>query len=100
MGENNVKVVKLVSGEEVVCKLGQSQVRMQYELESPMSLRMVPRGDTVGIVMIPFSVTGKVDKVEIDATHVLCVMEPTEDLQTQYLSSLAGIIPAKSKIVL
>lgn len=95
----NVKVVKFMSGQEVIAKVssGENDVIV---LESPLTLQPMRNADNMQIGLLPFSWGGVSESVLINLSHVLCVLEAEESLATSYLSSLSGISLPSPKLTL
>lgn len=98
-----VNIFKLVSGQEIIARLNGSDSE-NLVIEHPLAIqpRMTEKG--FALALIPFSFGGVADKVTIPRKHILCVMDAETDLETQYTSSITGLIlpqgAAGSKIVL
>jgi len=90
--KNEVKVLKLITGEEVITRMSEGEDGSLL-LEKPMVLQQMG-ADASGaprIGLIPWSFAGNVDKVTLDAKHVIVSLEPTSDIGKNYLSAITGI---------
>ena len=45
----------------------------------------------MGIGLVPWSVSGKTDKITLDNKHVMVILEPKREMETNYLSSITGL---------
>jgi hypothetical protein len=45
----------------------------------------------MGIGLVPWSVAGKTDKITLDNKHVMVILEPKREMETNYLSSITGL---------
>lgn len=103
--DKNILGLKLVTGEDIVAKVGQTSGN-QYILSNPVLLRMMPSQidgapPQVGFVPFPMLAQQKKDSVTIiDDLHVVYTYVPDEQIVTQYDSIFgSGIITAKNQII-
>jgi hypothetical protein len=89
---NDVKVLKLTTGEELISRMEESSDGFLI-LEEPRTLQtMAPTASgQVGIGLVPWSVAGKIDKITLDNKHVIVILEPKRDMENMYLSSVTGL---------
>lgn len=90
---SNVKVLKLLSGQEIITKVV-NETSTELVVDSPLSLQAMRTGagaDSISIGLVPFSWAGLPHNIALNKTHVLCIMDPEPQLETQYLAGLAGI---------
>ena len=45
----------------------------------------------VGIGFVPWSICSKLDKVILDNKHVMVILEPKKEMETNYLSGITGL---------
>ena len=91
--ENEVKILKLLTGEELISRMKESDDGFLI-LEKPMSIQTTaptPSGHTE-MGLLPWSIAGKTDKITLDDKHVMVILEPTKEIETNYLSA-SSIIP-------
>ena len=88
----DVKVLKLTTGEELISRMEESSDGFLI-LEEPRTLQtMAPTASgQVGIGLVPWSVAGKIDKITLDNKHVIVILEPKRDMETNYLSGITGL---------
>ena len=97
--ENEVKVLKLVTGEEIITTLTQEGEKLH--LKSPMRIHpLEERGNdssgfasqykAVSIVMVAWSFTGITEEVTLNSEHVLAVLEALPDTVKEYNTWKSG----------
>lgn len=87
----DVKVVKLANGLEIIAKVV-SESETEIVVDSPLTLQAMRDGASgISVGLVPFSWAGIASNVVLSKTHILCVMLPEPQIQTQYLAGLAGI---------
>jgi len=86
---SNVKVVKFVSGQEVISKVIENE--NELILESPLTVQAMRTQEGLGIGLVPFSFASSAKQVVINRSNVLCVLEAEDQLASQYLAGLAGL---------
>ena len=70
---NDVKVLKLITGEEVIARITEEKNNL-ISLEKPMILQMIPPTTStgqVGFALIPWIKAGKNEKVTISIEHII-----------------------------
>jgi hypothetical protein len=91
--ENKVKVLKLVSGEEIITTIIEEWP--QLRLDSPMMIQALDEGpfggglksrneSGVSMVMLPWSFTGNTENVIINSDHVLAILEALPETVEEY----------------
>lgn len=88
----NVKIIKFVSDREIIAKIvedGPSGLTVQ----SPLAIQPLRSGESsMSLGMMPFTWAGShTEPITLNRDHVLCVMSPESELETQYLAALSGI---------
>lgn len=91
---SDVKVVKLVTGEELLASVT-DQIGV-WLLEKPYVMVMGPEG----IGTMPFIPYAETEEVVIDKNHVVVVLEPKESIKASYSKMVGKIILNESKIQL
>ena len=88
--KNNVKVLNLVTGEEVISELTQNQDRTLL-LETPLVVQQAPPDESgrLGLSLIPWSLSGKTEKVVLEAKNVLAILEATDAMAVNYNSAIS-----------
>lgn len=96
-----VKVVKLVSGEEIVCEVLYEN-SMDITIKNPLMITMRPTqtGD-LQIGFIPYApYLGKNPSITINRGRIIFVQEVDENMRNQYNSIFGGIVvPPKQLLV-
>ena len=87
---NDVKVLKLITGEEVLSRVEQNNTMLI--LDSPMTLQTVPgHGGQMGFRLIPWIMSGKSEKITISIDHVISQDDPKDQPEKDYLASVTGL---------
>ena len=90
---NDVKVLKLITGEEVIARTNEGGNNL-ISLEKPMILQMLPPNTTtgqVGFAMIPWMKAAKNEKVIISTEHIIAEDEASEQTEKNYLQVVTGL---------
>jgi hypothetical protein len=95
--KNTVKIIKFVSNQEIIAKVVTAS-KTEIIVDAPLSVQPMRTGDqSLSIGLMPFTWAGSnKESISLNRAHVLCVMSPEEDLQTQYLAALSGITLAST----
>ena len=91
---NDVKVLKLITGEEVIARTKEGENPDLVSLEKPMILQMLPPNTTtgqVGFAMIPWMKAAKNEKVIISTEHIIAEDEASEQTEKNYLQVVTGL---------
>ncbi len=90
---NDVKVLKLITGEEVIARVTEEENNLLF-LDKPMTLQMIaPTTSTgqVGFALIPWMKAAKNEKVTISIEHILVEDEASEQTEKNYLQLVTGL---------
>ena len=89
---NDVKVLKLITGEEVIARITEEENNL-ITLKNPMTLQTLPPTSTgqVGIALVPWMKTAKSDKMTISIEHVLVTDEASDQTEKNYLQVVTGL---------
>ena len=89
---NDVKVLKLITGEEVIARITEEENNL-ISLKQPMTLQMLPPTSTgqVGIALVPWMKSAKNEKVTISTEHVLVTDEASDQSEKNYLQIVTGL---------
>ena len=90
---NDVKVLKLITGEEVIARVSEEHSNL-LTLEKPMTLQMMPPNTStgqMGFAMVPWIKAAKNDKTTISIEHVLVTDEASKQTETNYLQVITGL---------
>ena len=91
---NDVKVLKLITGEEVMARVSDdlSNGDGLIILNKPMTLQAVPgQGGQVGFALIPLFISGKNENITISIDHVIAQDEPNTKSEKNYLAAVTGL---------
>ena len=89
---NDVKVLKLITGEEVIARITEEENNLII-LKTPMTLQMLPPTSTgqVGIALVPWMKAAKNEKVTISTEHILVEDEASDQSEKNYLQVVTGL---------
>lgn len=104
----DVKIIKFATGLEIIAKV-LTETATELVVDAPLALQAM-RGtnatEGISIGLVPFSWAGVPTNVALAKTHILCVLVPESQLETQYLAGLAGLsvpqspMPERPKLTL
>ena len=90
---NDVKVLKLITGEEVIARVSEESSNL-LTLEKPMTLQMIPPNTStgqVGFALVPWMKAAKNEKITITIEHILVEDEASEQTEKNYLQVVTGL---------
>ena len=90
---NDVKVLKLITGEEVIARVTEEKSNL-ITLEKPMILQMIPPNTStgqIGFALVPWMKAAKNEKVIISTEHIIVEDEGSEQTQKNYLQLVTGL---------
>ena len=90
---NDVKVLKLITGEEVIARVSEEHNDL-LTLEKPMTLQMIPPNTStgqMGFALVPWIKAAKNDKTTISIEHVLVTDEASDQTEKNYLQVITGL---------
>ena len=90
---NDVKVLKLITGEEVIARITEEENNL-ITLKNPMILQMVPPTTStgqIGFALVPWIKAAKNDKTTISIEHVLVTDEASDQTEKNYLQVITGL---------
>ena len=90
---NDVKVLKLITGEEVIARVSEERSDLII-LEKPMTLQMLPPNTAtgqMGFALVPWMKAAKNEKVTISTEHIIAEDEGSEQTQKNYLQLVTGL---------
>lgn len=85
----DLKVLKLITNEEVIARV--EEKRDILELTKPMVMMQVNQGGQMGFAIMPWSMSGKCDKVEISQSIVIATLDPMDEVEKNYIQATTGI---------
>ena len=85
----DLKVLKLITNEEVIARV--KEKRDVLELTNPMVMMQVNQGGQMGFAIMPWSMSGKCDKVEISQSIVIATLDPMDEVEKYYIQATTGI---------
>ena len=90
---NNVKVLKLITGEELIARVIEEKNNL-ITLEKPMILQMMAPDRTTGQIpfaLVPWMKAAKNEKVTISTEHIIAEDEASEQTEKNYLQVVTGL---------
>lgn len=85
----DLKVLKLITNEEVIARV--EEKRDILELTNPMVMMQVNQGGQMGFAIMPWSMSGKCDKVVISQSIVIATLDPMDEVEKNYIQATTGI---------
>ena len=89
---NDVKVLKLITGEEVIARV--TEENNLITLDNPMTLQMIPPTTStgqVGFALISWMKAAKNERVSISTEHIIAEDEASEQTEKNYLQMVTGL---------
>ena len=89
---NDVKVLKLITGEEVIARVSTDSSNL-LTLEKPMTFQAVPTNQQgqMGFALVPWLMSGKSTKITISIDHVIAQDDPKDQAEKNYLANITGL---------
>ena len=90
---NDVKVLKLITGEEVIARVTEEKNNL-ITLEKPMILQMMAPDRTTGQIpfaLVPWMKAAKNEKITISTEHIIAEDEASEQTEKNYLQLVTGL---------
>jgi len=90
--DTTVRVIKLVTGEEIIARIADSQDGFLH-LERPKLVHPLPpnAAGQLGVGLAPWCLAGKTASFKIETKHVIVILEPNPAMEKTYLSAITGI---------
>ena len=89
---NDVKVLKLITGEEVIARVSRESSNLLI-LDRPMILQMMPANQQgqLGFALVPWLMSGKSEKITISIDHIIAEDVPKDQAEKNYLAQVTGL---------
>ena len=92
MKTQDVKVVKLKSGEELIARFGHDSLNHTIVFDQPMSIQVVMQPDgKPRVAMMPWMKASDDKIFTIDSDEVLTKGKAKNEMEKQYLSAITGL---------
>ena len=92
---NDVKVLKLITGEEVMARVSDDLTDGGglIILDNPMTLQAVPTNQQgqMGFALVPWLMSGKSTKITISIDHIIAQDDPKDKTEKNYLEKVTGL---------
>ena len=87
---NDVKVFKLITGEEVIARVEQKNT--MFILDRPMLLSTILNQQGIAnSSLAPWIMSGKNEKITISVDHVIAEDDPQAGIEKNYLAIVTGL---------
>jgi len=89
---NNVKIVRLKNGEDIVGQLTANGISA-YDVTEPMTVGLEFQGKELGLVMrhwLPIQLIKK-NEISLEKQDILCLIEPADDFCEYYVNTIKKI---------
>lgn len=97
-----IKILKLVSGEELIADV-KDQSNNDVVLDKPCMLQMIPsraNPEQHAMALIPYAIHTEYHKVSVKREHIVWSEEPLKELYNQYNSVFgSGIVMSQGSIL-
>ena len=92
MMKNDVKVLKLVTGEELITRVTKREVDL-ITIDKPMKVQSIKtkQGERWSATLIPWMKVAKCEKITISTEYILAEDDPVEEAEKDYLSIVTGL---------
>ena len=89
---NDVKVLKLITGEEVIARISTESSNLLI-LEKPMTLQIMPANQQgqVGFAIVPWLMAGNSERITISTEHILAEDVVKSEIEKNYLANVTGL---------
>ena len=89
---NEVKVLKLITGEEVIARVSKESGDLLV-LNKPMILQMMPANQQgqVGFAIVPWLMAGNSERITISTEHILAEDDVKPEIGKNYLANVTGL---------
>ena len=91
----DVKILKLITGEEVMARVSNDLTDGGglIILDNPMTLQAVPTNQQgqMGFALVPWLMSGKSTKITISIDHVIAQDDPKDQAEKNYLANVTGL---------
>ena len=97
-----VKVLKLISGEEVITRISNGLGDTgSIVCENPMMTQPVPvQGGQMAMGISPWMFAGESDKIEIARSSVIAITDAKKDIEDKYIEMVTGITTSTGPMIL
>ena len=89
---NEVKVLKLITGEEIITRLTKKE--KVVSLDKPMMLRTVPATSAtkqIGFALVPWMVSGNNKTIDLGYSHIIAEDDSRDQVSKNYLEAVTGL---------
>jgi len=96
---SSVKVLKLITGEEIITRLDEKTLKSgetggrELCLDKPMMLQTIPpsAGGQLGFALVPWIISGNNQSITIGRNNVVAEDDARSQVSTNYLEAVTGL---------
>ena len=99
---NNLKLVRLLSGEDILGEVLATTAK-SVTIKNPVRVVVIPNKatpDQPGVAFAPFSHWSKDTEIELFMPTVLTIMTPITEFVNQYNATFGGLVVPDNKLIL
>jgi hypothetical protein len=100
----NVKIVKLITGEELLAEVTvSSPIPTSVTLKNPVRIVVMPNKidpKTPNIGFAPWAEFSEDKTFDLDKSHVLAIINPIKEFINQYNSMFGGLVVPSSNLIM
>ncbi len=100
----NVKIVRLVTGEDIMGEVTDASATMPILIKDPVRIVVLPNKldpKTPQVGFAPWAEFSDDKSFSIDKSKIVCIMTPIKEFVQQYKTMFGGIVPvAQSKLIM
>jgi len=99
----NVKILRLVSGEELLGEVLVNEVVGELMIKNPVRIVVMPNKldpKTPNVGFAPWAEFTDQKSFKLDMSHILCIMEPIKEFINQYNTMFGGLVVPSSNLIM
>jgi hypothetical protein len=100
---DNVKLLKLITGEEVLAEVSDSIVSDKILIKNAVRVVVMPNKldpKTPNVGFAPWADFSDDKTVTLDKSHIIAIMSPIKEFVNQYNSMFGGLVVPTSNLIL
>jgi hypothetical protein len=92
----NVKIIRLLTGDDILGEVIDSGYENKTEIKNPMLIGITPEQT---LATAPLSLVAKTETVTISNNHILFIADPEDNILDSYKEKFGGIITSSNLII-
>ena len=96
---NEVKIMRLTTGEDVIAKVGENDQGVSLNKPFVIIPQQKGPGQPIQLMMSLYNAFGKSDTITIDQDKVVFMTEPKDDIKSNYEANTSNIITKPSGLI-